>query len=185
MGYRIPVDSSFFEKGVPIMDSRPVEVFVQFGDLTEKFLALSDEKISAAEPTHLLDEERDIYLGKANPLLRRLYTLLVITRSSQPYLPMDFFIGDYSEEERDKICREICLSAVELEMLECLFSAEVVRIFPDFHSAGLLKKLDMRKGWIVTAPKPAPFPCRKSDPRPRASCDQKSMRIRIPKASED
>lgn len=143
------------------MDSRPVEVFVQFGDLTEKFLALSDEKIVAAEPAQLLDEEYDIYIGKANPLLRRLYALLVTIRSSQSYLPLDFF--DYAEKQQNEINREICLSDIELEMLQWLFRSEVIRAFPDFHSYGLLEKFGMRKGWIVACPKPTPFPRRKSE----------------------
>lgn len=143
------------------MDSRPVEVFVLFGDLTEKFLALSDEKIVAAEPAQFLDEEYDIYIGKANPLLRRLYALLVTTRSSQSYMPIDFF--DYTENQQNDISRGICLSDIELEMLKWLFRSEVIRTFPDFHSYGLLEKFGMRKGWIVACPKPAPSLRRKPE----------------------
>ena len=141
----------------------PEKFFHQFGVLTDKLLALSDEQIAAAEPGQLLDEEYDICLGKADPALRRLYALLSAVRSSQPYLPFDFFIADYPEEKRHEICREMCLSAVELEMLNCLFRSEVVQAFSDFHSAGLLEKIGMRRGWIVAAPKPAPFPRRKSE----------------------
>ena len=81
----------------------PEKFFHQFGVLTDKLLALSDEQIAAAEPGQLLDEEYDICLGKADPALRRLYALLSAVRSSQPYLPFDFFIADYPEEKRHEI----------------------------------------------------------------------------------
>lgn len=141
----------------------PEKFFHQLGVLTEKLIALSDEQIAAAEPGQLLDEEYDVCLGKADPALRRLYALLSMVRSSQPYLPFDFFIANYPEEKRHEMGREICLSAVELEMLSCLFRSEVVQAFSDFHSAGLLEKIGMRKGWIVASPKPAPLPRRKSE----------------------
>ncbi|MBP5993861.1 MAG: hypothetical protein KA731_03040 [Candidatus Moranbacteria bacterium] len=139
----------------------PETFFRQLAVLTDKLLALSDEQIAAAEPGQLLDEEYDVCLGKADPALRRLYTLLSITRSSQSYLPFDFFIADYPEEKQHEICREICLSVVEIETLNWLFRSEVVWAFPDFRSAGLLEKIGMRKGWIVAVPKPEPFPRRK------------------------
>ncbi len=141
----------------------PEKFFHQLSVLTDKLLALSDAQIAAAEPGQLLDEEYDICLGRADPALRRLYALLSAVRSSQPYLPFDFFIANYSEEKRHEIGREICLSAVELEMLNCLFRLEVIQTFSDFSSVELLEKIGMRKGWIVAAPKRAAPPRRKPE----------------------